>query len=100
CSSDLFPAALRKTIAVISYALCLGFAVFSTYWGFILVAQNYMRLYTTLKISYSFATAAIPIVSCIMILTLVEQLINVIKDQPIATETEEADSENLLEVGS
>jgi TRAP-type C4-dicarboxylate transport system permease small subunit len=97
---DRFPAALRKTLAIFSYLLCLGFAVFSTYWGIVLVLQNYMRLYTTLKISYSFATAAIPLLSCVMMLTLIEQLIDTIRNKPVATEVEEADSEELLEVGS
>jgi TRAP-type C4-dicarboxylate transport system permease small subunit len=97
---ERFPAAMRKTLAIMSYVLCLGFAGFSTYWGLVLVAQNYMRLYTTLKISYSFATAAVPIISCVMILTLIEQLIDTIKSRPVAMEVEDADSEDLLEVGS
>jgi TRAP-type C4-dicarboxylate transport system permease small subunit len=97
---ERFPAALRKALSIMAYVLCIGFAGFSTYWGIILVLQNYMRLYTTLKISYSFATAAIPLISFVMMLTLVEQLIDTIRSRPIATEVEEADSEELLEVGS
>jgi TRAP-type C4-dicarboxylate transport system permease small subunit len=92
-----FPPFLQKGLSIFSYALCTGFAVFSTYWGFYLTMQNYLRSYATLKISYSFANSAIPIISCLMVLTLLEQLVNVIRNRPVATEEEpEAD---LLEVG-
>lgn len=83
-----FPPALQKGLSIFSYTLCMGFAVFSTYWGIYLTMQNYLRTYATLKISYSFANSAVPIVSCLMILTLLEQLINVIRNRQIATEEE------------
>jgi TRAP-type C4-dicarboxylate transport system permease small subunit len=95
-----FPATLRKIVAIVSYALCIGFAGFSIYWGFVLVMQNYMRLYTTLKISYSFANAAIPIMSCVMLLTLIEQLVDTVKSRPLAVEAEDSDKEDLMEVQS
>ncbi len=70
----LFPVKLQKTITLCTYILCLCFLVFLVFYGFRLCLSNYLRQYATLKISYSFGTAAVPIGSILMILTLLEQL--------------------------
>ena len=41
--------------------------------------MNYLRKYQTLKISYSFATAAIPTIAIFMLSTLVEQTQNLLR---------------------
>ncbi len=74
-----FPEKMQKVLALGSYILCLGFSVFVTYWGVILCMKNALRSYQTLKISYSFATAAVPVLSVLMILTLIEQIIDLIR---------------------
>ena len=68
-----FPEKMQKVLALGSYILCLG------YWGVILCMKNALRSYQTLKISYSFATAAVPVLSVLMILTLIEQLVDLIR---------------------
>lgn len=69
-----FPAKLQKLIVLATYLLCMAFLAFMVYWGFRLCASNYLRSYQTLKISYSFGTAAVPVGSVFMLLTLSEQL--------------------------
>lgn len=73
------PDKLQKIVALFSYLLCTGFAVFIAYWGINLFIENYLRKYQTLQISYSYATAAVPVVSCLMILTLLEQIIDLLR---------------------
>lgn len=69
-----FPVKLQKTIVLCTYLLCMAFLVFLAYYGVRLCLSNYLRMYATLKISYSFGTAAVPVGSVLMILTLLEQL--------------------------
>lgn len=74
-----FPPKLQKSVALMSYLLCIGFAIFISYWGVSLFIENYLRKYQTLQISYSYATAAIPTVSCLMILSILEQIIELLR---------------------
>ncbi len=75
----LFPIPLQKLITLCTYILCLAFLVFCAYYGFNLCVRNYLRMYATLKISYSFGTAAVPVGSVLMILTILEQLGDLLK---------------------
>ncbi|MDD3903442.1 MAG: TRAP transporter small permease [Sphaerochaeta sp.] len=74
-----FPLSLQKIIALVTYILCIAFVVFIAYWGVRLCIMNYLRKYQTLKISYSFATAAIPTIAIFMLSTLVEQTQNLLR---------------------
>ena len=74
-----FPEKLQKVLSLCSYLLCGAFSVFVTYWGVILCIKNALRSYQTLKISYSFATAAVPVLSILMLLTLLEQIIELLR---------------------
>ncbi|MFA6844966.1 MAG: TRAP transporter small permease [Sphaerochaetaceae bacterium] len=74
-----FPQRVQSLIAFVGYLLCAGFCCFMTYWGIILCVQNYLRKYQTLKISYSFATAAVPVVSIFLLLTIIEQVLDLVK---------------------
>jgi TRAP-type C4-dicarboxylate transport system permease small subunit len=68
-----FSEKFQKHLALFSYLLCGAFLVFVVYWGTVLCLQNYLRKYATLKISYSYATAAVPAVSVLMLLTILQQ---------------------------
>lgn len=70
----MFPKAAQKALELLSYILCSGFLGFVIYWGTKLSISNYARKYATLKISYSFATFAVPFISFLMLLTVIEQL--------------------------
>lgn len=88
-----FPVYLQKGIAFLSYVLCIAFVIFMSYWGVVLCVQNYLRKYTTLGISYSFSTGAIPFVSVLMLFTLIERLMSLIKNwknKNVITEEDEA----------
>ncbi|GHS90090.1 hypothetical protein AGMMS49957_14980 [Synergistales bacterium] len=74
-----FPQNIQKALAIFSCMLCAAFLVFVAYWGGFLCFQNYLRKYATLKISYSYATAAVPVVSVLMLLTLVQQFFELVK---------------------
>jgi TRAP-type transport system small permease protein len=74
-----FPSGLKKSLKVFSYILCFAFAVFIAYWGITLCFQNYLRKYQTLRISYSFATAAVPTLAICMLLTIIEQMNTLLK---------------------
>lgn len=74
-----FPVKLQKMITFGTYILCLCFLVFCAYYGFTLCVRNSLRMYATLKISYSYGTAAVPVGSVLMILTVIEQLGDLIR---------------------
>lgn len=75
-----FPQSIQKVIALFTYVLCSTFVIFVIYWGTNLCIENYLRKYSTLQISYSFATAAVPIVCLFMLMTLIEQIINLVSN--------------------
>lgn len=74
------PINIRKIIELFIYILCVLFCLFVTYWGYVLCMENYLRTYATLQISYSYATAAVPVVSFFMILSLIEKSFLLIKN--------------------
>lgn len=76
----LFPRTVQNLLLLFSYSLCTGFLGFVIYWGIKLCISNFARKYATLKISYSFATLAVPFISVFMILTILEQFIDLIKN--------------------
>lgn len=75
-----FPIKLQNTITLGSYILCLLFLAFIAYYGSLLCVTNFLRKYQTLQISYSFGTAAVPLGSVLMILTVIEQMSYLIKN--------------------
>lgn len=74
-----FPDRMQKILSLGAYLLCAAFSLFVTYWGVLLCIKNALRSYQTLKISYSFATAAVPVLSILMLLTLAEQILDLLK---------------------
>lgn len=75
-----FPISIQKSISLATYILCSAFVIFMAYWGIRLCILNYLRQYQTLKISYSFATAAVPSVAIFMMLTIFEQIVNLARN--------------------
>lgn len=76
----IFPHNLQKIIKLFTYGICTAFLIFMIYWGTKLCLTNYMRTYSTIGISYTTATVAIPLLSIIMLLTIVESLIDLIEN--------------------
>lgn len=97
-----FPIKAQKFLALGSYLLCFAFSLFVTYWGTLLCIENALRKYQTLKISYSFATAAVPVLSIFMLLTLTEQIISLLRrwNQPLALSDETEQTNELEEKGA
>lgn len=75
-----FPVKLQNSITLGTYILCLLFLGFIAYYGSLLCVTNFLRKYQTLQISYSFGTAAVPLGSVLMILTIIEQMTDLIKN--------------------
>lgn len=73
--SERFPKPVQKMLVVFSYILCAAFIIFIFFWGAHLCKMNYLRKYQTLRISYSYATAAVPALSICMLLSILEQFI-------------------------
>jgi TRAP-type C4-dicarboxylate transport system permease small subunit len=75
-----FPAKLQNIVTLFSYLLIFAFLIFVLCYGVGLCFENYLRKYQTLTISYSFGTAAVPIGSIFMLLTLAEHFMYLIKN--------------------
>lgn len=66
----LLPRKLRDFLYYLWYALAIAFLAVLVRFGIPLCFQNSKRLFQTLGISYSWATASVPIGSCLLILTI------------------------------
>lgn len=75
-----FPTKLQNMVTLINYLFILAFLVYILHHGIVLCIENYLRRYATLKISYSFGTAAIPVGSAFMILTILEQIMDLVNN--------------------
>lgn len=75
-----FPIRLQNIITLATYIISIFFLAYITYYGIFLCVTNYLRKYQTLQISYSYGTAAVPIGSILMILTIIEQMVQLITD--------------------
>jgi TRAP-type C4-dicarboxylate transport system permease small subunit len=73
-----FPVRIQNIITLTSYIISVLFLVFIAYYGVSLCVKNYLRQYATLQISYSFGTVAVPAGCVFMILTFVEQIVNLV----------------------
>lgn len=82
------PAGLQHGITLLTYLLMTGFIGFVIYWGMTLCIENALRQYQTLQISYSYSTAAVPIVGVLMLLTALEHIIDLCKNwhEPIVVD--------------
>jgi len=82
------PAGLQHGITLLTYLLMTGFIGFVIYWGVTLCIENALRQYQTLQISYSYSTAAVPIIGVLMLLTALEHIIDLCKhwNEPIVVD--------------
>ena len=82
------PAKLQHLITWFIYLLMTGFIGLVIYWGITLCIENALRQYQTLQISYSYSTAAVPIVGALMMLTALAHIIDLCKNwnEPIVVD--------------
>lgn len=74
------PAKVQKIIEMLTYILASVFIGFVIYWGATLCINNVLRQYQTLHISYSYSTAAVPVIGILMLFTMAEQIVELIKN--------------------
>jgi TRAP-type C4-dicarboxylate transport system permease small subunit len=72
------PVKIQNSVTLATYIVSILFLAFIVYYGVTLCLENYLRKYATLQISYSFGTVAVPIGGILMILTLVEQVLQLL----------------------
>lgn len=64
----------RKAIMIVNYALIGAFLAVIAAYGAYLSVSNFQRLFNTLQISYSFATASVPVGCVLMLVTVVHKI--------------------------
>lgn len=69
----------RKIITFINYLAMFGFLVVVTGYGVYLCIYNAERLFNTIKISYSVATASVPFGGVLMLITLSTKMWDLLK---------------------
>ena len=75
----LFPKKLQTAVIIANSIVACVFLGVIAYFGFDLCIQNYQRLYNTLPISYSYATASVPVGSVLMLITLIGKIIGLVR---------------------
>jgi TRAP-type transport system small permease protein len=76
-----FPPKVRRIITFINYLAMAGFLILVTGYGVYLCMYNSERLFNTIKISYSFATASVPFGGTLMLITLVTKIWDLVKNR-------------------
>jgi TRAP-type C4-dicarboxylate transport system permease small subunit len=79
------PKKLKKIIYIIHYLIILVFLGGIIYYGFDLTIRNVSRNFNTLGISYSYATAGVPIGCLLMFRTIIYKFIS---NEIISSESE------------
>jgi TRAP-type C4-dicarboxylate transport system permease small subunit len=85
-----FPVKVQKALYYFMYFLAIAFLVILVVYGFPLSISNAKRLFQTLGISYSWATASVPVGSILLITTIILKLIARWKDKKIVVQGKEA----------
>ncbi len=80
--ANKIPEKIYKIIKVIIYLMIIIFLVIVTVYGINLAIINYKRQYSSLEISYSWATSAGPVGCILMIRTLIKKLYRLITKKP------------------
>lgn len=80
------PEQLKHYIMIFRAILIFVFLSFIAYYGFKLSYANYTREYQSLHISYSWATICAPLVSMLMILTILNRLYQLVFSNKIKKE--------------
>lgn len=80
---DLFikylPKSVRKILDIVFKVIIIGFLCILVYYGITMVFDGWERQITTLGISYSFVTLAVPVGSILMIISTTIRLVESIK---------------------
>ena len=85
-----FPAIVQKALYYFFYVITVAFLGIMVRFGIPLFIDNYRRLFQTLPISYSWATASVPVGSFFMIITIIIKLVKHWKDKEITVDAKEA----------
>lgn len=85
---NYLPKKLKKIIYILHYLIILIFLSGIIYYGFDLTIRNTARNFNTLGISYSYATAGVPIGCLLMFRTIIYKFIN---NDILSSETEQKD---------
>lgn len=82
--SRKLPKIIQKILNIVFKLIIIGFLAVLVYYGQQMAVDGWARQITTLKISYSWVTLAVPVGSFFMIISTVIRLVEVIKT-PLAT---------------
>lgn len=85
---NFLPKKIKKFIYIIHYLIILLFLSGIIYYGFDLTIRNVSRNFNTLGISYSYATAGVPIGCLLMFRTIIYKFIS---NEILSSETEQKD---------
>lgn len=81
----LFPQEARETITLINYVLIVIFLAFVAIYGIRLSAENYLRQFNGMALSYSWATMSAPVGCGLMMTTIIGKIINLLQGESRAT---------------
>ncbi|MEC9490134.1 MAG: TRAP transporter small permease, partial [Halanaerobiales bacterium] len=85
---NFLPRKFKKFIYIIHYLFILLFLSGIIYYGFDLTISNFSRNFSTLGISYSYATAAVPVGCLLMFRTIIYKFIT---NDILSSESEQKD---------
>lgn len=71
---NLFPKIVRTILSIIFEIGMAYFLIVLIFYGFKLVSQSWTRMFTTLKLSYAWATLCVPVGSTLMLTTVIKNL--------------------------
>ena len=84
-----FPVKVQRAITIFNELVIVAMLVILAVYGFRLTVSSWMRQFQTLTISYSFVTMALPIMSVLVVITLIISVFLRIKKFNAPEETEE-----------
>ncbi|MDD3174474.1 MAG: TRAP transporter small permease [Herbinix sp.] len=77
---DKFPVKFRNIIYLFNNILMLCFLLIAVYYGTNLCITNFQRTFNTLPISYSYATASVPVGCLLMTITIISNIVRYSKN--------------------
>lgn len=75
----LFPREARETIALINYGLIVIFLAFVAIYGVRLSVENYLRQFSGMALSYSWATMSAPVGCTLMLTTVIGKMVKLLQ---------------------
>ena len=84
-----FPLSVQRTLGILLDIVILITLIIFIVYGFKLTFDSWKRSFQTLKLSYSFVTMALPVMSSLMSVSVVLDIVNRVKSFNAPEETEE-----------